>query len=553
MTPLFRRRLDLAVPWLVLVLALAPTIYAWRHAERVAAARDAERFRAETDATWTSLMRSTLGYVNALRGVQATFHAIGEVSPLAWRRLLAGLAWRKRFPSFLDIGFAEGESGRVRYVDSADGAPAHERGAALAEDSAQREAMAQARDTRVLVSTGEVTGTATPCIVVFIPVWRSGEKPASAEAAPADLRGFVFASFAPAALYSERAEASPARMLTVEYQGPVHYPLVKWNGPFTRFLEVPGLGRDWLFRCTPGPGFAMTKERSLSILIGGGAISALLFGIAWQQVRRRIVVEKLVAERTGELVVANENLALAERELRDALAHERELHELKTNFVNLVSHEFRTPLGIILASAEMLEKYLDRLSPEERAEHLRDIAGSTRHMAAMMEEVLLLGRAEAGRMEFTPAPLGLAEFCAELADELRSSTNGVCPIELQTSGLDGTSARGDARLLRHIFTNLLSNAVKYSPPGSPVKFSVRRESERAVFEISDRGIGIPADDLPHLFTAFRRAKNVGTINGSGLGLVIVKRCVELHGGEISIESSAATGTVARVRLPLFPA
>ena len=551
MTPHFRR-LDLAVPWLVLVLALAPTIYAWRHAELAAAARDAERFRAETDATWTSLTRSTLGYVNALRGVQAMLHASGEVSPLAWRRLLAGLEWRKRFPSFLDIGFAEGESGRVRYVDAVAGAPTHDVGATLAEEPAQRGAMEQARDTRVLVSTGAVSGTVTPCIVVFIPVWRSGEKPVSAEAARADLRGFVFASFAPAALYNERAEASPARMLTVEYLGPVHYPFVKSGAPFMRLLEVPGLGRDWLFRCTPGPGFATTKERSLSILIGGGAISVLLFGIAWQQTRRRIVVEKLVGERTSELVVANENLALAERELRDALAHERELHELKTNFVNLVSHEFRTPLGIILASAEMLEKYLDRLSPEERAEHLRDIAGSTRHMAGMMEEVLLLGRAEAGRMEFTPAPLDLAGFCAELADELRSSTGGACPIELQTNGLE-ISAHADASLLRHIFTNLLSNAVKYSLPGSPVKFSVRRETNDAVFEISDRGIGIPADELPHLFTAFRRAKNVGTINGSGLGLVIVKRCVELHGGEISIESNAVDGTAARVRLPIFPA
>lgn len=552
MTPHFRRRLDLAVPWLVLALALAPVILAWRHAERAAAARDAERFAAETEATWTSLTRSTLGYVNALRGLQAMLHASGEVSPEAWRKLLAGLEWRRRFPSFLDIGFAEGESGRVRYVDAVPGAPAHAAGAALADEPAQREAMAQARDTRVLVSTGEVAGTATPCIVVFIPVWRSGEKPASAEAARADLRGFVFATFAPAALYNERVEASPARMLTVEYLGPVHYPVAKSNGPFVRLIEVPGMGRDWHFRCTPGPGFATTKERPLSILIGGGAISVLLFGIAWQQTRQRIVVEKLVAERTGELVLANENLAHAERGLRDALAHERELHELKTNFVNLVSHEFRTPLGIILASAGMLEKYLDRLSPDERAEHLHDIAQSTRHMAGLMEEVLLLGRVEAGRMPCAPAPLDLAAFCAELADELRSSTGGACPIELQTSGLDA-SARADTGLLRHIFTNLLSNAVKYSPPGSPVKFSVRRESGEAIFEIGDRGIGIPADELPHLFTAFRRAKNVGTINGSGLGLVIVKRCVELHGGEISIESHAAAGTTARVRLPLFPA
>lgn len=541
----FRRHLPLAVPWLVLALALAPALYAWHRAARTAAARDRERFAAEVEAAWTALSRSTLGYVNALRATQAMLHATGETSPEAWRRLLAGLEWRKRFPGFLDIGFAEGEDGRVRYVDAVAGAPAHAGGSSLAEVPAQRAAMAQARDTRVLVSTGEVAGSATPCILVFIPVWRDGEKPASAAAARADLRGFVFASFAPGALYQERAEASPARMLTVEYLGPAHAPPPSSGRPFDRLLPVPGLGRDWLFRCTPGPGFAAAQEQSLSILLGGGAIALLLFGIAWQQMRRRLLVERVVAERTGELV-------RAERELRAALAHERELHELKTNFVNLVSHEFRTPLGIILASAGILEKYLDRLAPEERDEHLRDIAGSTRHMAGLMEEVLLLGRVEAGRLECAPAPLDLASFCAELADELRSSTDGVCPIELQTSGLEAP-ARADAGLLRHIFTNLLSNAVKYSPPGSPVSFRARRESTDAHFEISDRGIGIPADELPHLFTAFRRAKNVGTISGSGLGLVIVKRCVEVHGGEISLEKNPGPGIAARVRLPLFPA
>ena len=559
-----RRRWHLAVPWLVLVLALAPTIYAWRRAARTAEARAIERFHAETEATWTSLSRSTLGYVNALRSLQAMFHASGEVSPAAWKTLLGGLEWRKRFPSFIDIGYADAptaDAASVRYVDAWRDTPTHAPGSDLAAHPEQHIAMEQARDTRIIAATPEIAlpGVAVVPpprgVVVFVPVWRSGEKPPDAEAARADLRGFVFASLDPAVLYSERAEASAQRMLDVKFAGAI--PRGVEPPPardFERVLAVPGVGQQWFFRCTPGPGFAtaLPNERPQSILIGGGAISVLLFGLAWNQARRRSEVEARVAERTGELTVANENLQRAESDLRDALAHERELHELKTNFVNLVSHEFRTPLGIILASAEMLDRYLDRLAPDERREHLRDIQNSTRHMTGLMEEVLLLGRAEAGRMQCAPAPLDLAEFCAEIADELRSVTGGVCPIELSTGALDAP-ARADASLLRHIFTNLLSNAVKYSPPGSPVEFSIRRASGDAVFEVRDRGLGIPAEELPHLFTAFRRARNVSHIAGSGLGLVIVKRCVELHGGEVSIESHAGTGTTARVRLPLFPA
>jgi PAS domain S-box-containing protein len=240
----------------------------------------------------------------------------------------------------------------------------------------------------------------------------------------------------------------------------------------------------------------------------------------------------------------------AEEELLKSLAHEKELNHLKTSFVSTVSHEFRTPLGIILSSAQILADYFERLDAEERREHLLSIAKNTRQMSSLMEEVLVLSRADSGKMVCQRAPLDLAALCHRLADEVASATGGQCPIELEVAP-ECAATEADERLLRHIFTNLLSNAVKYSPPGSAVRFTVRRENGDAICRIRDHGIGIPEADRPWLFHAFHRGRNVGDRPGTGLGLTIVKRCVELHGGRISLQSESGQGTVVTVRIPLF--
>jgi signal transduction histidine kinase len=270
-------------------------------------------------------------------------------------------------------------------------------------------------------------------------------------------------------------------------------------------------------------------------------------------------LRRQVAQRTVELVEANSHLQTeitqrqhAQAELGKALNTERELGELKSRFVSMVSHEFRTPLGIIMSSSEILRSYQDRLSADERGDHLNDIFQSTRRMGDLIEEVLLLSRVEAGRLGCKPEPLDLGELCRRLSDEMLSATQQRCPIVLKESGsLDG--ARADEALLRHIFGNLLSNAVKYSPPGKPVEFVVERQGADAVFMVRDRGIGIPDADIKLLFQPFHRARNVGEAPGSGLGLVIVQRCIDLHGGSIKLESSEGVGTSVTVRLGLFAA
>jgi PAS domain S-box-containing protein len=239
----------------------------------------------------------------------------------------------------------------------------------------------------------------------------------------------------------------------------------------------------------------------------------------------------------------------AEAELLKSLAREKELSALKSNFVSMVSHEFRTPLGIIMSSSEILEEYFDRLDAAERHEHLDSINKNTRRMADLMEEVLLLSRVEAGRLSLDPQALDLPVFCRRLVDEVLSATHRRCPIELTVDAIaDETYA--DERLLRHILTNLLTNAVKYSAEGTPVRFFMARLATRVRFEIEDHGIGIPEQDQKWIFNAFQRGRNVGNIPGTGLGLVIVKRCVELHRGSIQIESAVGRGTKVAVEVPV---
>jgi PAS domain S-box-containing protein len=239
----------------------------------------------------------------------------------------------------------------------------------------------------------------------------------------------------------------------------------------------------------------------------------------------------------------------AEVELLRTLAREKELGQLRSYFVSMVSHEFRTPLGIIQSSAEILDDYLEQLGPTERKDHLQSIRKNTRRMARLMEEALLLGSLDAGKIEFNPEPVELRTFVLRLVDEVLSATNRRCPIELLLAEAPA-GIQADERLLQHIFTNLLTNAVKYSDPGRVVQFEIARAGAEIICAIRDQGIGIPEADLEWLFNAFHRGRNVEDRPGTGLGLVIVRRCVDLHGGGIKVESRPGQGTIVTVRLPI---
>lgn len=239
----------------------------------------------------------------------------------------------------------------------------------------------------------------------------------------------------------------------------------------------------------------------------------------------------------------------AEEEVRRALEKERELNELKSRFVAMTSHEFRTPLSTILSSSELLEHYGERFPERDRNDLYQSIRAAVERMTIMLDNVLTIGRAEAQMLEFTPAPTDLAGFCKSLVDELRLAADGKHTLEYSYEG-DRAPVSVDGTLLRHVLVNLLSNALKYSPQGGAVEFRVNAGPREAVFEVSDRGIGIPLEDHPRLFETFHRGGNVSNISGTGLGLSIVKKSLELHGGRISFQSSPGAGSRFRVEIPL---
>jgi PAS domain S-box-containing protein len=238
----------------------------------------------------------------------------------------------------------------------------------------------------------------------------------------------------------------------------------------------------------------------------------------------------------------------AEQEIRDALDRQKELNELRSRFVAMTSHEFRTPLATILSSAELLKYYSDRMAAHEKAEVIQSIESSVQRMTRMLDRVLLIGKVEAQMLEFKPDRVDLVALCLALVEEARNQLPEA-PCVLRTEFGEGVGwGIYDEKLLGHIFGNLLSNAMKYSPQGGDVCFNVYHQGLETVFEVTDQGIGIPKDEIAHLFESFHRSSNVGNIQGTGLGLAIVKNSVDLHGGRITVESEAGKGTCFRVTL-----
>ncbi|HEY3499338.1 MAG TPA: DAHL domain-containing protein [Polyangiaceae bacterium] len=243
---------------------------------------------------------------------------------------------------------------------------------------------------------------------------------------------------------------------------------------------------------------------------------------------------------TAELRVVNHALG-RERE------KERQLGELKSRFVSMTSHEFRTPLAAIASSAELLQSYGERWDAERRSDHLSRIRSAAGSMTRMLEDILVIGRAEAGVLKAAPAPLQLDAFCKNLVESLGHASERSHAIDYRCTG-DPVVVL-DERLLSHVLGNLLSNALKYSPAGSAVLFEAEAKDGGCRFVIADHGIGIPREDQKRLFTSFYRASNVGQLKGSGLGLAVVKRSLDVQNGTIDVQSDVGHGARFEVMIP----
>ncbi len=290
------------------------------------------------------------------------------------------------------------------------------------------------------------------------------------------------------------------------------------------------------------------------------------------EVLARIETHLRLCSLQKKLQEQNEQLQLSALVLSRSLKQERELSQMKSDFISVVSHEFRTPLTTIQSASELLEHY--HWTKEEQVDQLHQIQSEVKHMTALMEDVLFLSRANANKSKISLTEFDLLSFCRQLLGQiqkvfgqdyiLHSSLHIAANLNISIENLHLQNdlpilkVKMDEKLLRQILTNLITNAIKYSPQNnstdslqkSNINFQLTVDDQNATFIITDYGIGIPEEDLSHLFSAFHRGKNVGILPGTGLGLSIVKNCVDIHHGTISVKSEVNIGTEFTVVLPI---
>lgn len=301
---------------------------------------------------------------------------------------------------------------------------------------------------------------------------------------------------------------------------------------------------------------SLEDEDSVERAFEAGATDYITKPIHWAVLRRR--VQRLLQEKQ------------AEREILKALVQERELNELRSRIVTMVSHEYRTPLTAILSSAELLECYWHKWDEQKRLKHLERIQVAATHLTQLVADVLSINEVESGQIEFNPAPVNLKNICQEAIAELRLPTGSLHQINVTHYG-DNFEVVLDKKLLQQMLINILSNSIKYSPKGGEIELESiyynpsqttdeqvlslieadfkNIDSPVTIFRVKDQGFGILPHEKGQIFNAFHRGSNVGTIQGTGLGLAIAKKCVELHGGEIAIASEVGVGTTVTVTLP----
>ncbi|HVS95333.1 MAG TPA: ATP-binding protein [Puia sp.] len=283
--------------------------------------------------------------------------------------------------------------------------------------------------------------------------------------------------------------------------------------------------------------YRLQRDATISLL---GLVFALLCISTW------IILYNFKRRKTAE-----KDLVDSQQQTMKALLREKELNETKSRFVALASHEFKTPLSVILSSTNLIERYIGQGMEEQRSRHLRRIRSNVDNLKTLLNDFLSVERLEVGGVRNDPALTDTVKLSGEVIQDMEEACKEGQRFEIIVRG-QRRPAIVDQHLLRNILNNLLSNAIKYSPNGSIIVLTLQFDDNIILIRVADNGIGIPAGEQEHLFERFFRATNTGGVSGTGLGLSIVKKYLDLMEGTIAVESRPGAGTTVTVSLPYRP-
>ncbi|MGB3799795.1 MAG: PAS domain-containing sensor histidine kinase [Lewinella sp.] len=315
----------------------------------------------------------------------------------------------------------------------------------------------------------------------------------------------------------------------------------------TRIPHIIGIGREVTGRHKSGREFPLRLAVSEAVLDDGTIYTGILHDLTEYHASRKRV-EDLNRDLESKVIERTAALQEREAELQRALSKERELNELKSRFLSMASHEFKTPLSTLLSSAELIEMYTKSDQQDKRQKHLDRIKGTINQLTEVLNDFLSISQLEQGMTRYLPESVDLRSL---LSLSIEASEGQLKPgqvIRLITSE-DHCPLVTDPKMLRHVLLNLLSNAAKYSPADATIVLRSQLVNDQLRLSVEDQGIGIPREDQSYLFDRFFRARNVENIPGSGLGLHIVANYVDLLGGSVSFTSEESRGTTFSVDLP----
>ncbi|TAL68585.1 MAG: PAS domain S-box protein [Bacteroidetes bacterium] len=255
-----------------------------------------------------------------------------------------------------------------------------------------------------------------------------------------------------------------------------------------------------------------------------------------------------ILNRMSSLFIVVLQRIKAEDDIKSALVKEQELSELKSRFISMISHEYRTPLTAIALTKDLLKEHWEKIDVQTRIEQLDKIQHSIDVMNSLLDDIIMYSKVEVGKQIYRQRKINISQFCLDIVNEIQYTANYKVKINFEFTG-DNKVIYTDENLLRQIVRNLLSNAIKFSSHGSEVDFQIASSENEITYTVTDYGVGIPDDDKENVFEPFFRGKNIITTSGTGLGLSIVKNAVNILGGNVSFHSEIGKGTAFKVVIP----